>query len=266
MANKRPKYEEFMFRQYLQLVWLRGFGALKADAQKSYLGTLWWVLEPILLTALFYTAFTTGIRGGGKDIAFIAFLITGLLPLKWTQSSISGGANSLLNNRGFIGQVYVPKWIFPVTVNLSMLIRFVMTLPILVGVSVYMNGYLNIDSTSLITVMFVQTILGLGVSMWIASSVPVIPDLAHLIPMIMTALLFTSGVFYDINTKPEEIQSILRLNPLTEILEAYRHILLNQGSLTILNMKYSATFAAVTLALGIAQISMLNRYYPRLIP
>lgn len=257
-----------MVNKYLRIIWLRAIGALKADAQNSYLGSLWWILEPLLLSGLMYIAFSSGIRGSKESgVSFFLFLITGLIPLKWTQSCLQAGANSLLNNKGFIGQVYIPKWIFPATVNLSQTIRFLLSVLILILFLYFLNTPIEKTSiTSLLSVIMVHLLLNLGISIWMAASVPIIPDLTHLIPLISMTLMFTSGVFFDISSKPENIQAILSLNPMVPILQSYREILLHQHNVTLSMMKYPITISAITLVIGIFQIHKLSKYYPRILP
>lgn len=257
-----------MVNKHFQLIWLRGIGALKADSQNAYLGSLWWLLEPLLMSGLMYVAFSNGIRGSNESGAsFFLFLIVGLIPLKWTQSCLQTGSNTLLNNKGFIGQVYIPKWIFPSSVALSQTIRFLFSLTIL-SFFLYYSGIplVDISLSSLFLIISVHFILNLGVSTWFAASVPLIPDLTYIVPLISTTLMFTSGVFFDISTKPESIQNILMINPMVEILAAYREILLQQGDINFRDINYSASLAMVTILIGFFQINLLSKYYPRILP
>jgi lipopolysaccharide transport system permease protein len=251
-------------KQYLQLIWLRGTGSLKADAQSSYLGSVWWVLEPLLLSLLFYLAFAQGLRQPGNDV-FVFFLLTGMLPFKWTASSISISARSILTNSGIIGQVYIPKWIFPSSVNLSMLIRFIFVILLLVGIVTFAGYEPSKYWLALFYVVVCQLIFNLGISFLAASIVPVLPDVDHLIPILVTALLFTSGIFYDISERPEEIQAILNLNPFVQILNAYRSILLHGNPLHFSDLSYAFYFGVICLVLGYFSLSRFDRYYPRVI-
>ncbi|WP_353302460.1 ABC transporter permease [Sessilibacter corallicola] len=256
-----------MINKYLQLIWLRAIGALKADAQNSYLGSLWWILEPLLLASLMYIAFSTGIRGSKETGAsFFLFLITGLIPLKWTLSCLQTGSNSLLNNKGFIGQVYIPKWVFPATVNLSQSIRFLFAIGILIVFLLFLEIPIgNISIPSLIFIICIHMSLNFGISTWLAASVPLVPDLTHLIPLISMTLMFTSGVFFDISSRPESIQAILNFNPMIPILDGYRGILLEQESISPTAFQYPILIALISTSAGLFQIQKLSKYYPRIL-
>lgn len=250
--------------RHWEQIWLRGIGALKADANNMYLGMLWWVLEPMLLVAVFYLAFASGIRGGG-DGNFVYFLLTGMLPFKWTASCISGGANALSANKGIIGQVYLPKWVFPTTVNLSMALRFLFVLPLMISLVMYGGYQPDLVWMSLISVVLCQLFFNLGISYVTSSLVPLIPDLNYVVPIAILALMFTSGIFYDVSDRPENIEAILRLNPFVQILDAYRAVLLHNQPVSHLDLAYAWICALVFILAGLLILKCLDRYYARLL-
>lgn len=254
----------WMPQKYLELIWLRGISALKADTKRMHLGMLWWILEPLLFTGMFYLAFAGGLRGSG-DKEFIFFLMSGMLPFKWTGSCISGSAGSLSSSQGIIGQMYLPKWIFPSIINLSMAIRFIFVVILLVGLMSY-GGY-GPSRTWLCLgyVILCQLFLNLGISYFVSSIVPLVPDLSHIVSLVVTGLMFTSGVFFDISSRPEHIQAILRLNPFVEVLDGYRSVLMQNEALTPFDMPYAWSAAAVFMLAGLLLLRLFDRYYPRVL-
>jgi len=254
-------------RKYLDLIWLRGLGALKADTKQSYLGMLWWLLEPLLMAALFYLAFASGVRGGGEsDSHFVYFLLTGLFPFKWTAAAITASSNSLINNKGILGQTYLPKWIFPSVANMTALIRFSFVFPLML-LLVIIGGYEpTIDWLSVINIILCQVLFNLSISFFLAATVPLIPDLTHLVPLIVMAMMFTSGIFFDISERPENIQAILRLNPFVTILEGYRDVLLHGRTVDISALVYPVFASLAAFATGLTLLIRFDRYYPRALP
>lgn len=219
------------------------------------------------MAALFYLAFAGGFRNNiDSNSDFVYFLLIGLFPFKWSASAITGGSNSLINNKGIIGQTYLPKWIFPSVTNLTASIRFSIIFPLML-LLVIIGGY-NPSLTwfSIIHIVLCQIIFNLGVSFLLAALVPLVPDLTHMIPMGITAMMFTSGIFFDINDRPEEIQTILRLNPLTTIIESYRDILLHEQAVNISSLIYPLIASFSGLIIGVALLLHFDRYYPRALP
>jgi len=88
--------------------------SLKADAQRYFFGYLWWVLEPLLWVGVFYLVFEILLGTGRTD--FLVFLAVGKLTFIWFSKTVSQSANSLLANRGLIGKMDAPKWLFPLAI------------------------------------------------------------------------------------------------------------------------------------------------------
>ncbi|WP_444919292.1 ABC transporter permease [Microbulbifer sp. JMSA003] len=233
--------------------------------ENTYLGTIWWVIEPLLLTGLLYLAFSSGFRGNQAGAEFLAFLLCGMLPFKWFASCVSNSAESIVNNKGILGQFYLPKWIFPCSINLSMLLRFLCILPILIAALWLLGFSPTMSWFGLAPIILSQLIINLGLSLLAAAVVPLVPDLRHLIPLCITGVLFTSGIFFDISSRPAELQELLLLNPFSEIFDNYRKVLLENQIPTINDLLYPLCVGVLSLCSALALIKALDRTYPRVL-
>jgi lipopolysaccharide transport system permease protein len=65
----------------------------------------------------------------------------------------------------------------------------------------------------------------LGVSWMLASLGVYLRDVAQIVGVLTTALLFVSPVFYPVTALPPAYQNILQLNPLTPVIEQSRQVL-----------------------------------------
>ncbi|XZZ68695.1 ABC transporter permease [Microbulbifer sp. PAAF003] len=222
-------------------------------------------MEPLLLTGLLYLAFSSGFRGSQTGTNFLIFLLCGMLPFKWFASCLSTSAESITNNKGILGQFYLPKWIFPCSVNLSMLFRFMCTLPVLLG-ALWLSGFSPSTAwLGIIPIIFTQIIINLGLSLLAAATIPLIPDLRNLVPLCVTGVLFTSGIFFDINSRPPEIQELLLINPFAGIFDNYREVLLENKLPTFKSLTYPFTVGISSLLFALGLIKALDRTYPRVL-
>ena len=90
--------------------------SLKAEAQRYYLGYLWWVLEPLLWVGVFYVVFYELL--GTRTPDFLMFLAVGKLMFIWFSKTVNYAGNSLMSNQGLIGRMDLPKGLFPMAVIL----------------------------------------------------------------------------------------------------------------------------------------------------
>ena len=99
------------WQRYLDIILYRTYAELKAEAQLSYMGYLWWILEPIMNTLLFYLILTA-LLDRPTSGAF-AFIIVGAIIWQWLNASVLTAANSVVEAGDMLKQIYLPKAVLP---------------------------------------------------------------------------------------------------------------------------------------------------------
>ncbi|MCB1756284.1 MAG: ABC transporter permease, partial [Gammaproteobacteria bacterium] len=84
----------------------------------------------------FYIVFELGLRQGEEN--YLAFLLTGLILWKWFASTITTSSGIINANRGLLNQVYLPKWIFPLTVVIGNTSKLLISCTVLI---LFLIGY-----------------------------------------------------------------------------------------------------------------------------
>ena len=200
--------------------------ALRADASRFYFRYWWWIFEPLLYVAVFYLVFAVLLDAAHEG--FLAFLMCGKLTFVWFSKSVVNASRSIVDNKGLIGKIDLPKALFPLAVVQEGLYRqaavFVLLMLILVA-----KGYaLSSAWLWLLPVALVNYLLIVGASLAGAYLVCLVFDFSLLISLAMVFLLFISGVFWDVRTLPDPAMAdwVLALNPLAFLIDAYRQVLM----------------------------------------
>lgn len=102
---------------------------LKVRYKHSVLGFFWSLLNPLLLMLVFLFVFTQ-VLSQTKPM-FNVFFLSALLPWTWCASSVMGTLASIVNNGHLIKKVYFPREMLPVSIVLSNMINFLLSLPAL---------------------------------------------------------------------------------------------------------------------------------------
>ena len=200
--------------------------SLKADAQRYFLGYLWWILEPLLWVAVFYLVFEVFLGSGRAD--FLMFLAVGKLTFIWFSKSVNQAANSLIAGRGLIGNTDSPKWLFPWAVCHEGLYKQVAVFAVLV-VMLLSKGYEpSLQWLWLAPIALTQYVLILGCAMVAALLVCVRQDFQLIVQLGTVFLLFMSGIFWDIDSIVNEAlrENLLMVNPLAALIDLYRQVLM----------------------------------------
>ena len=256
-------FKEFNHSYYIELIWQKSKAELRAEAARGYLGLLWWILDPILYMSAFYVVFAHFFQRGDEN--YVMFLLTGLIVWKWFHSSTIAGASSLMSNSGLMNLVYLPKIIFPLTVITVNTVKFIIIMAIFLAFYYIVSMEATFVWFMLPLIICLQLIFIMGVACCLSAIIPFIPDLRIIIDNIMMLFFFLSGIFFDVNIFPDNLKTILLLNPMAVLISMYRQIIfygimpdLNQ---IVLLLVVSATLFGSALIL----FSRYDRTYPKII-
>lgn len=208
----------------IELILYKSYADLKAEAARSYLGLLWWVIEPVLYLFSFYIIFVLVLHRGGPD--FVPFFLCGAVVWKWFDSGLKSGSNSISAHRGLLQQVYVPKYVFPVIVVLDSTAKFIPVFVILMAFLLITGTHINNTWLAVPVIIVIQFFLVTACAMVLGAIIPLLPDLKVVIDNGMMLLFFISGVFFNINEVDEPLKSYLFLNPMAVLMDEYRNVLI----------------------------------------
>ena len=105
------------YRHYMDLISYKVYAELRTESSRTYAGYLWWVIDPIISLSVYALVFGVFMKRGGPD--FVPFLAVGVVVFRWFNVSVLRAANSLIQHKGLIQRIYVPKPIFPAVAVLA---------------------------------------------------------------------------------------------------------------------------------------------------
>lgn len=197
---------------------------LRGRYKGSVLGFMWTFINP-LLQLLVYTLVFSVIMKNGIEKYYI-YLFVGLVPWIFFSTSVTSGASSIMLNKDMVKKIYFPREVMPiacVTSNfVNMLYSFIVIFIVLIVSRVGVNPVALI---CLIPVMLVEYILCLGFAMLAAGFTVYFRDLEYILGIVTMAWMYVTPVLYEVEMVPENLRSLLYINPMTPIILAYRDIL-----------------------------------------
>ena len=203
--------------------------ALKGDASSYFLGYIWWILEPLVFVGVFYVVFSVILNSGNED--YLVFLICGNLPFIWFSKSVSQASNSIIANVGLIGQIDIPKTMFPMALIQEGLYKQTTVFLLLMLMLVSFGYSPSLMWFWIVPIILVNYIMIVACSFIGSVLVCFMRDISMFISLGMLFLMFTSGVFWDVRElqDPNVAELVLTFNPLAVVLDAYRQVLMHQA-------------------------------------
>ena len=211
--------------RYSHVVAYQAYAGLRNEIARTYIGVLWWLLEPTLNALTMYLVF--GMLLTSRRPGFLPFLLVGTFSWQWFSGSVVGAANSIILKSGLMQQVYLPKVIFPLVNVLNNSWKFLFAFAVLIMVVTLSHAAPGWSYAALPLVLVTQFLLNLAIGIPLSAWIPYFRDGSSVISALLTLLAFISGIFFSPDQVPEKYRLAMELNPMTIIMTSYRDIMLN---------------------------------------
>ena len=206
---------------------------LKARYRGSVLGFLWTFANPLLLLGIYTLVFTVmmpGSRGGTRLEPYALFLLCGILPWTWFQTSVLESCTVLVAGGNLIRKVLFPAEILPIVTVLTGLVNFAFSLPILAAFLVFYAVPVSPGKLAwLPLIVLVQLTFTLALSLLLSSLTVHFRDLRDLVGNLMTLWFWGTPIIYSLPQVPENLRRLVALNPFTHLAVAYQSVLFLDG-------------------------------------
>lgn len=220
--------------------------------QGSAVGLLWAFFSPVLMllvyTFVFGYVFKARWLGAETDRSFFALnLFAGMLVHGFFAECAIRSPGLLQQHSNFVKRIVFPLWLLPIVPLASALFHTCISFLVLflAHLAIVQTVHWQLLLLPFLLVPFFIFLLGL---VWMLSALGVyLKDLAQIIPIMVTVLMFMSPVFYPAEALPEQIRPIMYMNPLTPAIETLRAVLF-EGQLPSLIAYGVALFVSIAFA------------------
>ena len=235
-------------------------GNFISEVIDNHLGVLWLILEPLFKMLVYFLVFAIILKK--RTIDFTSFLLVGVLAWSWFSSVLLKGSKSIYAAGSLMKQIYVPKVVFPLIVIFNKSLQFLLVFCILLIYFLIKDGMTQFW-ISLPYIIVVQFLLVSGVSLIAAAILPVVPDLKFILVSSLSAMLFCSGVFYEVPPSNSSYEFFM-LNPMAKILEQYRVVLIYKDWPEFKSLALIGALGFLLILVGNFIIKRFEYFYPRI--
>ena len=227
-------------------------GNLIARNAETGLGRWWFVLNPLLMSAVYFLVFGVIISGTDRSSGdFLGYLIVGVLTFRLLSLGLTGSAGLILSNAKLIVNLRFPRLVLPIAAVIEAMVAFVVSLAmvyVLVTPMTCVQDALNVTRTvggeTIDAVCTVPTyrlallpipilLLGLftlGIGALVARWVVPRRDVRNLIPHFTRIWFYLSPVLWGIERLSKQsdlLVAVIKANPMYSFLSLFRTALLN---------------------------------------
>ena len=203
----------------LRLLTLRD---LKVRYSTSLLGYLWSILDPLLMSLIYWFIFTQVFSRGVGEQPYIIFLLTALLPWVWFNGAISDSTRAFLRDVKLVRSVALPHWVWVGRIVASKGIEFVFSLPVLIVFAIATGASVGPEILLFPVGIILMTALTLGTGLLIAPLVVFFRDLERATRLVLRVLFYASPIIYGAADLPDFARPLAWMNPLSGIFALFR--------------------------------------------
>lgn len=237
----------YQSRQLLANWTLREF---RIRYSQAALGIAWSILQPTAMMVITTIVFSTLLRLPTHDVPYPLYVYSGILAWNFFAGGLSTSFSTVADNMALVSKVAFPREVLPLSSILVSLIDFVIASSVFVLLLAYYQIQLGWMVLLVPVVVLVQMALITGISLLVATVHVRYRDIRFIVPLVLQILFFATPIFYSTESIPKAYQKFFLLNPIANIIEAYRGIIFFNKLPSEAAMAYTIAIALVVLALG----------------
>jgi lipopolysaccharide transport system permease protein len=247
--------------QQRELLYFLTLRDIKLRYRQTFLGVAWAVLQPLAAMLIFslFLGRVAGVTASG--IPYPLFAFTGLVPWMFFSNALNGASSSLLSSSNLITKVYFPRIIIPSAAVFAGLVDFAVSFVLLAVLLAHYRVPLSAGVVMVPLLLALLTLLALGVGTWMAALNVKYRDIRYALPFVVQLWMFASPVVYPVTLVPERWRWLVRLNPVSGIVEGFRSALLGHGPFDWSGLGTAAIGTVLVLFCGLSAFSRMEESF-----
>jgi lipopolysaccharide transport system permease protein len=243
-----------------ELFYILAWRDVKVRYKQSALGVAWVILQPLLTMIIFTLLFGRLAKMPSEGKPYAIFSYAGLLPWTFFAEGVTGGSNSLINSSNLITKVYFPRLLIPAATVGACLVDFtIASLMLFVIMPLYHVGF-HLTMLMFFPLAVLMAAVTASVAIFTSAMNVKYRDIRHALPFAVQLWMFLTPVIYPVSFLPAQWRWLLKLNPLSGIIEGFRAAIFG-GPFDWPGLAISAVTVAVLMVVTCYAFRRMERHF-----
>ncbi len=264
VIEPKPRLLDLHLREvahYRDLVWLFVKRDFTTVYKQTFLGPLWFVIQPLITTVMYAFVFGRLAKISTDGLPQILFYFSGTMLWTYFENCFRSSADTFTTNASLFGKIYFPRLTAPLSRTFSNMI----TLGIQFAALLCIFGYYLVTGAQLnpswgilafpLIVLWIAA-LGNGVGMIVSSLTTRYRYLRNLIGFGFSLWMYATPVVYPLSQVPQNLRWAFFVNPMSAPVELFRIAFYGVGHV---GYDLAASSVAITIVLLAAGLILFNR-------
>jgi teichoic acid transport system permease protein len=198
---------------------------LRAQHFSTVLGQLWLVINPLLLSCVYFLLVNV-LRGHSRGAVFFAHLMLGLFAFHFISQSLVQSAKSVTKGGRLVLNTAFPRTLLPLSAVMTGFMRFLPTMAVYAVMHVIAGRPFGLHLLLAIPVLALITLFCMGVCSLVAALQVYFRDVANFLPYFNRIWMYSTPVLYFYSEVPEKLRQFIDLNPLTPLFAMWSQVII----------------------------------------
>jgi ABC-2 type transport system permease protein len=255
-------------RYRYSLIILRAMVAtdFKLRYQASVLGYVWSLLKPLALFTILYLVFANLLKIGASIPHYAVYLLLGIVIWGFFAETTTGGVSSLVMRADLLRKISFPRYVVVLSVGASALVSFGLNMIIIAFFLALARVSLSAGLLWLPLLLIELVALAVSLALFLSALFVRYRDMSYIWEVVLQAGFYATPIIYPLTMVPPSLARILLLNPMAQIIQDARYILVTEESVTI-TQAFGTPWARViplgiTLGLAVGSVVFFRRRSP----
>lgn len=205
----------------------------KIRYQNSALGYLWSLLRPLALFLILYIVFVRFLKVGESIPHFPVYLLLGIVLWNYFVEVTTNGVNAIVGKGDILRKINFPRYVIIAASSVSALINLAINLLVVAVFMVVSGAEPNEGIVFVPFLIFELFIFSLAVSFYLSASFVKYRDISYIWDVVIQGAFYATPILYPLDKIPVVAAKILILNPVAQIIQDMRHVLITDKTETI---------------------------------
>ncbi len=199
---------------------------VRVKYKQAVLGVAWALMQPLAFLGIFVVFFGRVARIDGDGMPYAAFALTALIAWNYVSTTVSFGANALLNDAALVRKVYFPREVPVLAAAVASCVDFAAGLVAFLALGPILGAQLSWAALLAPVLLPLVALPAIGLALALGALNVYYRDFRYALPLGVQLWMFASPVVYPLTKLPGRWQVLYAfVNPVAGPLEGFRRVL-----------------------------------------
>ena len=237
----------------------------KLRYQGSALGYLWSLVRPLFMFAILLTVFGFILKIGSTIPHYPDYLLLGIVLWSFFVEATNNGLQSIVGRGDLIRKINFPKYIIVISGTVSALINLAISLVVVLIFMVFSGIHLTLWALLFPFLVIELYVCSLALAFFLSALYVKYRDISYVWELLLQAGFYATPIIYPlaivITKSPILAKLMLALNPLAQIIQDARYVLVSNQTITLLKLTHHLYVIAIPIAIILVVIVAAGLYF-----